>query len=627
MNAALDEDPLTAVRETLEAFRKLSPEVAEELQQHMTAVHLAKGEQLFRPGMAYLEHVYLVRSGEMELRYDDSHGVAMRPGDVLGLANYFHGSPYQSTVTAIDDVELGAIGTAALQQVEQRRPELFRAVNHLLVSELRARGTGQQPATGIWSLPARTFMKAPLVTCAATTTVAEVGRLMSERGIGSMGVTGSNGELLGLITYRTLAQGLTQQGALPTDPLSDRVWEPASAVEANSGLWAVRDQQTRLGVKYLVVCEQGEPAGVISQTDILEVLVSHQRPLLAEISAAEDYGQLQALSARMGTIATEIQQYNRDARIAVRALSEVHLAAQRRCIDLVLDELVAADAGSHPVDFAFLVTGSGGRQEMMINPDQDNAIILADEPATDRPETRRWFAEFCELVNIRLDEIGYQWCPGNIMARNPEYHRSLAEWRDHISQVVERPTERKARWATIFFDYATLYGDDHLSATLRDHIFSELKNKPRLLTMMVEDDASGRPAVGLFNRLVTASDPDRRGKVDLKRNGTRILADAARVLALSEGIAAVSTSDRIAALVRQGRLDAGFAASVQAALDELLDLTLSHQLQQLAAGEPLDKLVNPERLTTIEQESLRMSMRVIKTLQGKLQGEFGTVML
>ena len=627
MNAALDEDPLTAVRETLEAFRKLSPEVAEELQQHMTAVHLARGEQLFRPGMAYLDQVYLVRSGELELRYDDSHGIAMRPGDVLGLANYFHGSPYQSTVTAIDDVELGAIGTAALQQVEQRRPELFRAVNHLLVSELRARGTGQQPATGIWSLPARTFMKAPLVTCAATTTVGEVGRLMRERGIGSMGVTASNGELLGLITYRTLAQGLTEQGVLPTDPLSDRVWGPASAVEADSGLWAVRDQQTRLGVKYLVVCEQGEPAGVISQTDILEVLVSHQRPLLAEISAAEDYAQLQALSARMGTIATEIQQYNRDARIAVRALSEVHLAAQRRCIDLVLDELVAADAGSHPVDFAFLVTGSGGRQEMMINPDQDNAIILADEPATDRPETRRWFAEFCELVNIRLDEIGYQWCPGNIMARNPEYHRSLAEWRDHISQVVERPTERKARWATIFFDYATLYGDDHLSATLRDHIFSELKNKPRLLTMMVEDDASGRPAVGLFNRLVTASDPDRRGKVDLKRNGTRILADAARVLALSEGIAAVSTSDRIAALVRQGRLDAGFAASVQAALDELLDLTLSHQLQQLAAGEPLDKLVNPERLTTIQQESLRMSMRVIKTLQGKLQGEFGTVML
>jgi CBS domain-containing protein len=189
------------------------------------------------------------------------------------------------------------------------------------------------------------------------------------------------------------------------------------------------------------------------------------------------------------------------------------------------------------------------------------------------------------------------------------------------------PTEKTARWSTIFFDFETLYGDDRLTGALRNHLFRELQQKPRLLKMMVEDDATGGPALGLFNRLITASDKKRRGKIDLKRNGTRILADVARVYALSEGIAATNTGDRLSALVRQGRLDSDFVESVLAAYDELLDLTLGHQLRQLENGEPLDKLLKPDELTPIEEESLRMAMRIVKHLQGRMQGEFGTVML
>jgi signal-transduction protein with cAMP-binding, CBS, and nucleotidyltransferase domain len=66
---------------------------------------------------------------------------------------------------------------------------------------------------------------------------------------------------------------------------------------------------------------------------------------------------------------------------------------------------------------------------------------------------------------------------------------------------------------------------------------------------------------------------------------------------------------------------------VLAAYDELLDLTLGHQLRQLENGEPLDKLLKPDELTPIEEESLRMAMRIVKHLQGRMQGEFGTVML
>jgi signal-transduction protein with cAMP-binding, CBS, and nucleotidyltransferase domain len=74
-------------------------------------------------------------------------------------------------------------------------------------------------------------------------------------------------------------------------------------------------------------------------------------------------------------------------------------------------------------------------------------------------------------------------------------------------------------------------------------------------------------------------------------------------------------------------LDNAFVDSILAAYDELLDLTLAHQLRQLRDNAPLDKLLDPEELTPLEEESLRMAMRVIKRLQSRLQGEFGTTLL
>ena len=47
---------------------------------------------------------------------------------------------------------------------------------------------------------------------------------------------------------------------------------------------------------------------------------------------------------------------------------------------------------------------------------------------------------------------------------------------------------------------------------------------------MAEDDAEGKPALGIFNQLVTTRD-EKGEHIDIKRNGLRIIADAARIFA------------------------------------------------------------------------------------------------
>ena len=267
--------------------------------------------------------------------------------------------------------------------------------------------------------------------------------------------------------------------------------------------------------------------------------------------------------------------------------------------------------------------GSGGRKEMLLHPDQDNGIVIADGPEATSPAVTAWFERFAQRLNANLDEIGYPLCPGDIMARNPGYRMPLAQWKKQIDHLVDRPTEQAARWSNILFDFDTLYGDDQLTADMWRHVRHRVQDNRRLLKRMAEDDARGRPALGMFNQLVATSRDASGSHIDLKRNGLRLIADATRIMALYAGVAAQNTHDRLAGLVRVGQFSEAFSASVADAYDALLDLLLTHQTQQAHAGEPFDTRLDPKGLTEQSRVRLRLAMRVIKRLQERLQKRFG----
>jgi len=278
--------------------------------------------------------------------------------------------------------------------------------------------------------------------------------------------------------------------------------------------------------------------------------------------------------------------------------------------------------GPAPAPYALIIMGSGGRREMLLDPDQDNGLILDDGAADDGP-VNDWFKVFCERVNQHLDRSGYILCPGKIMANNPKYHKTLSQWQQQIRHIAQRPTEKAARWSNIIFDFETLYGDANLTRTLRNSVLEILDEQPRLMQFMVNDDAQGRAPLGWFNRLLTHEDPAGREIVDIKRNGLRIVVNAARILALNSRIATCNTHDRISALIRTGILSRDHGATIEAAHDELLEILLNHQIRQRRAGRVPDKNVAPGELLQPERESLRVAMRAVQRFQEKLQDTIG----
>jgi CBS domain-containing protein len=612
----------------LQIFRQISNVDLKSMLDCLEQRHYEMGKVLFQTGEPYGKSIYILYRGRVGMWGPQGEKYEVDPGEILGLSNYLDGLPYVFTAIALTPISLLVAKETEHQQLERLGPVLNRLLNRLVAHQIRTQQTTKQSFVGSMTRPAKTAMKTPLATCGPDVSLAQAYKTMDERKIGSLVVTGQDGELLGVLTFAGLSEAVLVRGAAPEDNVMKVAREIAYTVSSDTPLWEVEEIQHRNALKYVIVTEGNRPLGMISQTDILHNLLAQRGGVRDEVRSINSFSGLVKFAKRLLSIATEARERNHYASTAVRIISEFHLALQRRCTELTLQEMAKNGYGNAPVSFALLIMGSGGRREMMLNPHQDNAIIIADSYNNLDEKNLGWFIKFAKLLNQHLEEIGYALCVDNIMAKSPLFHKTLEQWCQHISDVTTTPTKEAAHWLRTLMDLDTLYGDRGLTEALRGHVLAELKKKPRLLRMMVEDNAGWRPPLGFFNKLIpmgffnTKEGAKSKGKIDIKCNGLSILADIVRIYALRAEIRNCNTLERLLGLARQGELSVEYANSIKAAYEALMQMLLTHQIHQAERGRRLDKLIKPERLTAVDHEILRMSMCVIKGFQEKLQASF-----
>lgn len=608
---------------TTRTFRGISEEIIQRVVEIADTRTVDAGDALFKPGDSYKKEIYILTTGAVVMHRPSGRQDMVMPGDLIGLANYLDKNPYLAKTVATIESEFLVIAEEHFQKLEEQSPELFNALNRVIAAKLRARSPDRSITTGVLAQPVSRVMKSPVATCLPTTMLGDAFSMMQKRKIGSLVITEEDGRLNGILTYTELSKALLSQDACANSQLKEINFEAPRTLEASTALWEAEEMQNRLNTKYLIVLDKQFPLGIVSQTDILRVLISRPSTMTNRFREAKSIGELAELTLQLIEAAQEARDTHHLPSSAVRLLSEYHLIVQRRVVELTLITLEERGNGKAPLSFAVLIMGSGGRLEMLLNPDQDNGIILADSPENEKAEVKEWFDLFCNTLNRNLDRVGYPLCPGAIMARNSLYHKPLEKWKKQVSHIADQPTKKAAQWSNVVFDFDTLYGDDNLASELRRHALSEFTQKPRLLKMMADHDAEGGPALGFFNQLVTTKG-DQGEHIDIKRNGLRIISDAARIFSLQNGVAAQNTIDRLNALVRVGKISEDFKDSIQEAFEALLDLLLSHQIKQAKKGQKLDKLIDPEKLSRQSRSTLRMAMRAVKRFQEKLQDDYAT---
>jgi CBS domain-containing protein len=260
--------------------------------------------------------------------------------------------------------------------------------------------------------------------------------------------------------------------------------------------------------------------------------------------------------------------------------------------------LTEARLGPPPCPYAWLVLGSGGRQEQALLSDQDNALVYA----TATEDATEYFTMLAQHVVAALHAAGFPPCPGGYMATT--WRHTLDDWLGIFRCWVQRPEPRALVEAEVFLDFRRVHGQ--LSPWPLNEILGRGGRHGRFLIQMARAAVTFRPPVGLFGRVKARHD-----QVDLKRGGIAAIVLLARLYALAAGSVARPTIDRLAMAADAGTLTRTGAGRLAQAYLLLADLRLRAQLQQIAQGGQPDNCVRLDQLGNDGRQRLRSALRVV----------------
>jgi CBS domain-containing protein len=361
----------------------------------------------------------------------------------------------------------------------------------------------------------------------------------------------------------------------------------------------------------------GEIVGVLTDDDVLGAHGGSPLEYLRELAGTRLRKDLAEKRARLPRLVRALHLEGARADTLTWLVSAVSDATLRRVLDLALEEL-----GPPPVPFVFLALGSEGRREQTLVTDQDNAIVYADVPGAEQAAAE-YFPRLGERVCTWLNEVGVEYCDGDVMASNAEWCQPLSAWKEYFRKWVELPVPAAVLNSSIFFDFREVYGDAALGGELRAHVGRLLAKRPgmffHLLAQAVVERELPRDFLG---RLSTGTRGDREDVFDIKVPIAAIV-ELTRLHGLWHGVAATSTLERLQRLAQVKEMDARTCLDLRQAHVFLTQLRLARQAAAVGeGGAPADNLVSTAEISTLERKFLEEAFGLVARVQQGARRKF-----
>ncbi|HEX7127259.1 MAG TPA: putative nucleotidyltransferase substrate binding domain-containing protein, partial [Thermodesulfobacteriota bacterium] len=419
---------------------------------------------------------------------------------------------------------------------------------------------------------------------------------------------------------RVLAAGRSTE-----TPVAEVMSAPLVAVAADAPAFDALLAMTRGNFHHLGVIEEGRLVGVLGRDD----LPSAASPgPIAMARAIEEAPSIEALAAaapmQVGVLRALVNEGAGPVEAAA-VVAELSDRLVRRVAALAIARLEAEGLGRPPVAWSLVAAGSEGRREQTLRTDQDSGLVYADPPEEIDAAAAAYFGRLGRAVGDGLARVGVPRCEGGYMAENPRWCQPLRVWRRRVASWFAEPEPVHLLEASVYLDMRPVAGgDDGPGRELATWACGEAPRHPLFLRLLARTAAERRPPIGLFGRLRTDWTGVHRGTIDLKGAGVFPVTQAMRVYALSYGLTATGTLERLAGAAARGAFTPTEAADLEAAYRVILRVRLAHQLAAVAAGRPPDNRVAPRRLDRIERASLTEAFRTVASLQRALAERFLT---
>ncbi|MBW7452916.1 DUF294 nucleotidyltransferase-like domain-containing protein [Paenibacillus sepulcri] len=343
--------------------------------------------------------------------------------------------------------------------------------------------------------------------------------------------------------------------------------------------------------------------------------------LLALIGTADDVKTLRGLRdqihEQMEALLSEqtVEQFYTD-------LNEVHDAFIKRAIILSEAQMARLGHGTPPVLYAYLLFGSGGREEQTLSSDQDSGIVYED-PEDERLQEKvsLYFKIFSETIVDLLQQLGYPPCEGKVISSNSEWRQSLTEWRSRLKEWFTEPNWGRVRYLLIIADSRLIYGDSELMTVFQNQFYADLLDNPAIVRSMLNNTMRHKMLVGVFGQLLKEQYGEDAGSLDIKYGAYIPMVNAIRLMSIRSNIRTTSTLERIQALLLSGdftQQDADLYSGAFRLVLRIRLMTTERQEDGLYANN--GKLAG-SKMTKELTDELKIALRLGKKLQRRVYKE------
>lgn len=580
-------------------------------------IYLRVDETLLKSGQenAFL---YLIRKGALSV-YDvdgqlENH---LDVGDWAGYSALFHKGIIQKTIKTREDCLLYRFPLKSLDTLMQQAPSIksFFAehkTDRLRQAVLDYRGDSQ---TQLISSKIEDIKTRPSLIISEDTSIQESARLMSQQKRSALLIVDHEKQLKGLVTEADFCNKVVAAGLDSARPITDIMTLNPTVVSAQTRASDALLLMATHDIHHLPFRRKTGEYSTLTAADLIHFQSHNPLFLIREIYAALSLDELVQHSKKIPDLFTDLVYSSLAADDIGHLISAVGDAINQRLIQLAEQAL-----GQAPVPYAWLVAGSLARREQSINSDQDNALIISDAYQSDSHGD--YFAQLSQWVSDGLAACRYPYCPGNIMATNPKWRKTVSEWRAQFQQWIHQVSPESILYSTIFFDMRTLIGDSALFADINAEVLATAGKQAAFMTHLAENALQFSPPLGLFRHFVLEHFGTSDKAFNLKQRGGVPITDLARVHALAAQSPALNTRERLQAAADAQVISQGLASDLLDAYALINSVRLRHQAKQLERRESVNNFVAPASLSSLERAHLKDAFDVVVNAQKYLRQRY-----
>jgi CBS domain-containing protein len=578
------------------------------------------GHTVFAQGDGPVPFMGVVRSGSVELIYDGQLLDLLGEGELFGQASMMSGLPIGFSARLAEDTLLYQVPTEAMVPLLSRPRAMRFLLRSVIVDPIPGAGE-RPPVVDPLQRRAGALIRMPLVACDPGEPIRAVAATMTDRNASAVIVVGAAG-LLGIVTDTDLRSKVVAVGLDPSAPVRTVMTAPVHTISAGRLGGDALVEMVELGVRHLpVVGASGTVLGVLEDIDLVSMQTRTPFVLRRQIARAKNEDEVVAAAGGLRPAVIALRRGGAGA-AQISAVWSVVLDALVRALIVRAEAArradVGADLGGAEPDFTWLALGSLARREATPSSDVDSALSWAG--TGDDPEDRAYLARITAAVAVGLAAGGLAPDEHRVSASDPLFARPLASWDTAAAHLVTHPYEEKAPLiASVLLDCRPVWGDETWQSVTGRLVAGA--GESGMLRAMLRIALAHHLPTGFFRDFVVESGGQRRGLLDLKRGGILPIVDLARWAGLAAGVGSASTSQRLEAAAAAGVLNTADAKTLLEAFDVVREVRMSHQIEQLEAGEPADDFIRPAWLSSIGRAQLKEAFRAVAGVQRGLAAE------